>query len=118
MGSSGTHLHRDCNPMGDTAKITPHIPSTWAHNTIRCLLVIHIIPSHQISVAIDNPSLVPSVSCLTTSSYLWNYVGAAEDVSHAENLRSNGCRCCSDLYKFRDRIQVTQVFSYCGERQS
>jgi len=28
MGSLGTRLHRDCNTMGDTAKISPHVPST------------------------------------------------------------------------------------------
>jgi hypothetical protein len=81
------------------------------------LLIIHIIPSRQIYVAIDNPSLVPSVSCLTSSSYLWNYVCAADNISHADNLQSNGCRCFSRLYKFRDRIQVTRVFRYCGEHQ-
>jgi len=81
------------------------------------LLIIHIIPSRQIYVAIDNPSLVPSVSCHTSSSLLWNYVRAADNISHAENLQSNGCRCFSHMYKFRDRIQVTRVFRYCGERQ-
>jgi hypothetical protein len=147
MGSLGTRLHRDCNAvgdaakisprvpstcaqnailslliirdckaMGDAAKISPRVPSTCAQNAILSLLIIHIIPSRQIYVAIDNPSLVPSVSCLSTSSYLWNYVRAADDVSHAENLQSNGCRCFSHLYKFRDRIQVTRVFRYCGER--
>jgi len=117
MGSLGTRLHRDCNAMGDAAKTTPPVPSTCTQNAILSLLIIHIIPSRQIYVAIYNPSLVPSVSCLTTSSYLWNYVRAADDVSHAENLQSNGCRCFSHLYKFRDRIQVTRVFRYCGERQ-
>jgi len=108
---------RDCKVMGDTAKISPRVPSTCAQNAILSLLIIHIIPSRQIYVAIDNPLLVPSVSCLTTSSYLWNYVRAADDVSHADNLQSNGCRCFSHLYKFRDGIQVTRVFLYCGERQ-
>ena len=28
MGSLGTRLHRDCNAMGDTVKISPRIPST------------------------------------------------------------------------------------------
>jgi len=28
MGSLGTRLHRDCNAMRDTAKISPHVPST------------------------------------------------------------------------------------------
>jgi len=103
--------------MGDTAKISPRVPSTCAQNTFLSLLNIHIIPSRQIYVAIDNPSLVPSVSCLTTSSYLWNYVRAADDVSHAENLQNNRCRCFSQLYKLRDGILVTRVFRYCGERQ-
>ena len=117
MSSLGTSLHRNCNAMGDAAKISPRIPSTCVQNTILSLLIIHIIPSHQIYVAIDNPSLVPSVSCLNTSSYLWNYVHAADNVFHAENLPSNGGRCFSHLYKFRDGIQVTRVFRYCGERQ-
>src|SRR5258705_5400808 len=117
MGSLGTRLHRDCNAMGDAAKISPRVPSTCAQNAILSVLIIHIIPSRQIYVAIDNPSFVPSVSCLTTSSYLWNDVHAADNISHAENLQSNGCRCVSHLYKFRDRIQVTRVFRYCGERQ-
>jgi len=107
---------RDCKAMGDAAKISPRVPSTCAQNAILSLLIIHIIPSCQIYVAIDNRSLVPSVSCLSTSSHLWNYVRAADDVSHAENLQSYGCRCFSHLYKFRDRIQVTRVFRYCGER--
>src|SRR5882757_6142084 len=103
--------------MGDVAKISPRISSTCAQNAILSLLIIHNIPSRQIYVAIDNPSLVPSISCLTTSSYLWNYVRAADDVSDAENLQTNGCRCFSHLYKFQDGIQVTQVFRYCGEHQ-
>jgi len=148
MGSLGTRLHRDCNAMGDAAKISPRVPSTCAQNAILSLLIIwdckamgdaakisprvpstcaqhailsfliiHIIPSRQIYVAIDNPLLVPSVSCLGTSSYVWNYVHAADDVSHAENLQSNGCLCFSHVYKFRDGIQVTRVFRYCGERR-
>jgi len=146
MGSLGTRLHRDCNEMGDAAKISlrvpftcaqnailslliirdckamgdaamisSRVPSTCAQNAILSLLIIHIIPSHQFYVAIDNPSLVPSVSCLSTSSYLWNYVRAADDVSHAEILQSNGCQCCSHLYKFRGGMQVTPDFRYCGE---
>ena len=117
MDSLGTCLHWDCNAMGDIGKISHRVPSTCAQNAIFSLLIIHIIPSHQIYVAIENPSFILSVSCLTTSSYLWNYVCAANDVFHAENLQSNSCRCFSHLYKFRDRIQVTRVFRYCGECQ-
>jgi len=107
MGSLATRLHRDCNVMGDTVEISPRIPSTCAQNAILPLLIIDIIPSRQIYVAIDNPSLIPSVSCLTTSTYLWNDLGAADNVSHTENLQSNGCQCFSHLYKFSDGIQVT-----------
>jgi len=103
--------------MGDAAKISPRIPSTYAQYAILCLLIIHIIPSRQIYVAIDNPSFIPSVSCLTISSYHWNEVRAADNISHAENLQSNSCRCFSHLYKFRDRIHVSRVFRYCGDRQ-
>jgi len=117
MGSLGTRLHRDCNAMGDAAKISPHVPSTRAQYAILSVLIIHIIPSRQIYVAIDNQPFVPSFSCLTTGSYLWNDVRAADNISHAENLQSNGCRCFSHLYQFRGRIQVTRVFRYCGQRQ-
>jgi hypothetical protein len=90
----------DRKAMGDAAKISPPVPSTCAQNAILSLLIILIIPSSQIYVAIDNPSLVPSVPYLTTASYLWHYVCASDNVSHAENLESNGCLCFSQLYKF------------------
>jgi len=61
---------RDCKAMGDAAKISPRVPSTCAQNAILSLLIIEIIPSRQIYVAIDNPSFIPSVSCLPTSNYL------------------------------------------------
>jgi hypothetical protein len=130
MGSLGLRLYQDCNEMGDAAKISPRIPSTGTHNAmfslvirrvckamgdaakisacvpstcaqnaILSVLIIHIMPSCQIYVAIDNPSLVLSVSCLN-SSYLWNYVRAADNISHAENLPRNSCWCFFHLYKF------------------
>jgi len=117
IGSLGTHLHRNWNVMGDVVKICPRVPSTCAQNAILSLLIIHIIPSRQDYVAIDNPSLVPSLSCLTTSSYLWNYVHTADNCSHTENLQSNFGRCISHLDKFRDGIQVTRVFRFCCESQ-
>jgi len=40
MGSLGTRLHRDCNAMGDTAKISPRVPSTCAQIAIHSLLII------------------------------------------------------------------------------
>jgi hypothetical protein len=79
--------------------------------------MIHIIPSCKINVAINNPSLVPSVSCLTSSSDLSDDVRAAGNISHTEIWQSNSCQCFSHLYNFRDGIQVTQVISYCGVRQ-
>jgi hypothetical protein len=100
MGSLGTPMHLDSNVMGDVVKISTRVPSTCAQNAILSLLIIHIIPSRQIYVAIDNPSLLPSISRLTTSSYLWNSVRAADDVSDVGKLQSNGCRCFSHLYKF------------------
>jgi len=115
MGSVGTHLHRDCNAMGDAANTSPRVPSIYAQNPIVSLLSIHIIPSRQILVAIDNPALVPSVCCLTATSYLWNSVRAADNISHNENIQGNGCGCFPHLYKFRNRVEVTRVFRYCGE---
>ena len=98
MGSMGTGLYRDCNAMGDTANISPYVPSTCVENSILSLLTIYLIPCHQIYVGVDNPSLVPSVYCLTTCSYFWNSVRAANDISHSENVQSNGCHCFSHLY--------------------
>jgi len=103
--------------MGNAAKISPCVPSTSTQNAILSLLIIHIIPSRQIYVAMDNPSLVTSASCLSTTSHHWNELRVAENISHAENLRRHGYRCCSHLYKFWGGIQVTWVFSECGDSQ-
>jgi len=72
--------------MGVAAKVSSHIPSTWGQNAIHSLPIIHIITSHMIYVAFDNPSLVTSGSCLTRCSYLSNDMRAAENISHTENL--------------------------------
>jgi len=111
MSSLGMHVHRDYNAIGHAAKNFPRVPSTSVEIAIPSLQIIHIIPSRQISEAIDNPSLVPSISPLTTCTYLWNHTLVADDVSNTDNFQSHGCRCLSQLYKFGDWIQVTQVFS-------
>jgi hypothetical protein len=117
LRSLGTDLHRDCNAMDNAVRHCPFVPTTCTQNAILPLQIIHIIQNCQIYVAIHNPSLVPSSSRLTTSSYLRNYVRAADNVSHAENLQSNCCRCFSHLHRFQDQIQVAWIFRYCGERQ-
>jgi len=81
------------NVMGDAAESSPHVPSTCVHNTIRSLLIVHIIRSRQIYVAVDNPSLPPSMSCLITGNDPCNYVPAANNVSHADISQSNDCLC-------------------------
>jgi len=103
--------------MGDVAKISPHVASTCTQNAIVSLLNIHIIQSRQIYVAIDNPLIVPSISCPISCSDLWNYARAAADVSHADHWPRNGWRCFSHLNKLRDGIQVTRIFRYCSEHQ-
>ena len=97
MDSLGKCLHQDCNVMGDAVKTSPRVPSTCAQTAILSLLIVHIIPIRQMYVAIDNPSLIPSIICLTTSSSLWNHVRAADDVSHSDNLQNNFCWCFSHL---------------------
>jgi len=97
IGTVGTSLHQDCNALGDTAKISPHVPSTCRQNAILLLLIIHIMPTRQIYMSIDCEFLVPSDSSHTTSSYLSKYIHVANNVSHAETLQSNGCRCFSHL---------------------
>jgi hypothetical protein len=69
-------------------KISPRVHSTCAQNAILSLLTVHIIPSRQIYVPVDNPSLILSVSYLTTSSGLWNYVHPASNVSHNEKRKA------------------------------
>jgi hypothetical protein len=102
--------------MDDAAKISPSVPSICAQNSILSVLIIHIIPSDPIYGANDNPSLFPSICCLTTSCYLRKDVCAADNISHAESLQSNAYRCFTHMYKFRDGIKVTRVFRYSGER--
>jgi len=34
MGSLGTHLHQDCNAMGDAAEISPSVPSTLSSRSV------------------------------------------------------------------------------------
>jgi len=34
MGSLGTRLRRDCNAMGDAAKISPRVPSTFSSRSV------------------------------------------------------------------------------------
>jgi len=68
-------------------------------------------------VASDNTSLLPSVSSVTTGSYRLKSVRAADDVSDAEALQTNDYKWFSNLYKFRDGIQFSQIVRYCSECQ-
>jgi len=104
IDSFGKPLHRDYNAMGDFGTIPPRVPSTCTQNAILSLLIIQDIPSGQMYVAGDNPSLIPSVSCLTTSSYLCNHVRKGDDVSHAAKFQSYACQCFSHMYKFWDGL--------------
>ena len=99
MGSLGMCLQQDGNAMGDTTNFSPCISSTCAQNAMISSLMIQIIPSHQINVAINNPSLIPPISYWMPCWFFWNSVCTADDVSHTENL-----------HKLQDRIQVTRVF--------
>jgi len=117
IGSLGTRLYFDWNAMSDGVKISPPVHYICTQNAFLSLLIIYIIRSHQINVAIDNQALIPSVSSLTPSCNLWNYVCAAGIVSHAENMHCKSSQWFNHLYKFWDGIQGTQVFRYCGELQ-
>jgi len=46
MGSLGTRLHRDCNAMGDAAKISPHFPSTFSWRSVGRWADM-ILPGHE-----------------------------------------------------------------------
>lgn len=102
MGSLIICLQLDCNGMGDAANVSPCIPSTCMQSAILSVLNIHITPSRQLYVAINNFLLILSVACLTASIYSWNNMGAADDVSHAENLQSSHNWFISHLETFRD----------------
>jgi hypothetical protein len=101
MGSLGTRMRWDCNAMGEAVKISPCVPSTHTNDGILSFLIIHITPGLNVYLGTDDPSLAPSVSCLTTSGYLFNYVCTADIVSHAENLKSKGCRCVLTCTNFK-----------------
>ena len=103
--------------IGTTVNISPGLPSTCAQNSILSLLIIHIIPSCQIYVAIDNPFFDASSSCATTCSNFLNDVRAVDNMSHDDRFQRSGGQCISHLYKIRNEIQVTLVLGYCGERQ-
>jgi cytochrome c553 len=60
MGSLCMWWHQDCHAIGDTAKTSPRVPSIAAHIAILTLIIIQVIPSRQIYVANDNPSLITS----------------------------------------------------------
>jgi len=46
MGSLGTHFHRNCNAMGDSAKISPCVPSTLTSRSVGRWEDI-ILPGHE-----------------------------------------------------------------------
>jgi hypothetical protein len=117
MGPLDTMFHRDCIAMGEYAKISALVTSIFAQIEILSLLIIHIDRSGQIYVTIDYTSLCLWVSCLTCGSYLWNQMGAVDNVSHADNIQSKGCQFFSHLNKIPEAIQVTRVFRYCCDCQ-
>jgi len=47
MGSLGTRLHRDCNAMGDAAKISPHVPSTLRSRSVWTRWKRMILPGRE-----------------------------------------------------------------------
>jgi hypothetical protein len=109
MSSVVIHLHQDCSAMADAANISSHIHLTFMQNAVISFLYILIISSHQINIAIDNPSLLPSVYCLTTCSYPWNYVRAADTISHTEHMQSNCCGCLSHLSNFEMESKLPEI---------
>jgi hypothetical protein len=108
-------LHQNWNGKGYHAKISPRIPSSGAQNIILSIVIIIIIPCHQIYVAIENPLLIPSGSCFETSSYHWNSGRTADNVSHTQNLQTNRWCCFAHLDNIQDRIQVTLGIWYHGK---
>jgi hypothetical protein len=83
-------MHWDWNVMGDAGKMSPYIASTCTHNAILSLQIMHIIPSGQIYMAIDSPSLILCITYLPTSRQRRSYVCAADNVFDTEHLQSNG----------------------------
>jgi len=47
MGSLGTRLHRDCNAMGDAAKISPRVSSTLSSRRVGRRWEDMILPGHE-----------------------------------------------------------------------
>ena len=77
MGSLGTRLHRDCNAMGDTAKISPRVPSTCAQNAILSLLIIR--DCKAMGDAAKMSPRVPSTCAQNFNSLFTNYTGLQGD---------------------------------------
>jgi len=57
-------LYRNCVAIGDAMKVSACISPSCTQNAILSLIIMHIVPSCQISVAVNNPLLDPSISCL------------------------------------------------------
>jgi hypothetical protein len=102
-------LHRQRIAMGDAAQTSPRARSTCANNAILCLLLVHVIPRRQIYVASDNPSLIPSISCLKTSCYLWNSMHAADHGFHAETFEKTTAGAFVTCTKFEAGRQLPEL---------
>jgi len=70
MGSLGTRLHWDCNAMGDTANISPRVPSACTQNAILTILIIRYCKAMGDGAKISRH--VPS-TCAQCNSLFTNY---------------------------------------------
>ena len=61
MGSLGTCVHRDCDAMGDAAKISPRLPSTCVQNAI---VSVPIIRDWKVMGDAGNISLRVTSTCM------------------------------------------------------
>jgi len=99
-----------------TLRKSLHVSYTCVQNWILSFLTKPIIGSHQGKMAIDNASLVLSMSYSTPSNSLCNHVIPANDVSPAENVKINSCQCFPRLYKCGYGIHVIWVVTYRDQR--
>jgi hypothetical protein len=108
-------LYWHCNVIGNDTKNSPHVSSICLQTTTIFLSILPINSTYQVNIAIENTSLVPFVSSLTTGCYIWNAMWVADNITDTENLKINGFKSGSQLCTVADLIPVIEVLSLCGE---
>jgi hypothetical protein len=112
-GSLCMCLPPNFNALGGVVTFSPHVPSTCTLNGILSVWIRDIIPSSQQYVAIDNPSLIQSICCFSTTSLVMYYCHADDNDCNSEIMQSPSEQCVPHWDNIRDQIEVILPFKYC-----